>query len=629
MKNTNSNVYDGQKVNINKTQGYVCYSHPTKLNEKGHVKQVTRSIKGLDDNQLNALCIELDDLLVKFSEYTKDFTVIEEIKEGFNTKAFGWIIEEALAEESDKIVKSTSEKLMCIDDNSTVYNLLANSSLKKENIPKQINNGKCPYMLVKRTAKDKFLAVVEFKELIDFEEYIIKQLVEIIKNLSSGFDNIFSNMFYDFFDFNIEEDEFTKFINSVEKIKKTYLKEYKIKDKNFVINYSYSNFVANRLKNKDNDLVVLVYENITKIINTNTSNCNDSICYRLNKNDKTPKILFLESDNETDFNNKLGEIFALGDPYKSLENMIKKVYLKGDFSIDMDEDSCILNSTNINLENIIDCITNDKAEIHLDGLITNDYKLYEILEKIIVFGGIVKCKIDFENNLPSNHNYFSLRKNLIEFLSKSGYVNGCIDIYANRFILEKKLYDGEFGSPYYIHPLGKNSKIDFSQLLLDYYSSYNIYENFNELLFDINIVFATKVKNYFTTNNYNYCSKKSITKIVKESLLESLVYSLYKYFFNTNKLVIYKHNNSLNTSFIVRYNIFMKDNLARINSEIKLIVEDKLNKIFESLSDISDYGVYKKCLQDIIIKEVEIQYIYVRKLFDEFIIPIFGDKNNE
>lgn len=637
---SNKDLKEYNRVNINKKHGYVCYSHPTKRNEKQYVKQITRSIKEFregneyNEEKLGILCSELDDLLQNFSDYTKDLTSIEEIER--ISDAFDWIISEELQNNPDRIIKSTLDKYIPISNNHIIYLNFNDVSLFK-GLPESIYiSNECQYVFVKSSNDNEYSAVVEFNGVDDLKEEFIKKILKICKHLNqdefindknNSEEEVFkyiNDIFYYYFAFKLKDEELDSLIGFVVSIFEKFLeirenfgKKHKIRKKDFGFSTSFINFVAYSLANENSDLFMMFYDKMSYIINLNISNCDGCVSHKLNYYDKTPKILYLESNDKTEFIEKLGRICSFDNPDQSLRNLVKKIRIKGDFLSDSIEDDCVIIDSVDNIENIIKSITDTKTKICFDSSIAKDSTQFDLLEKLIVFGGIVESDLYF-NNISTSHNTYTLKNEIVRLLSKSKFVNHNMYIYANEFILRKILPDGELVS------LNHNQKSDkVSTTILD--GEYDVYDKFDTIIYDTNISFSNKVEDFFILNNLDYCSKQNITIKVKEFLLESFIYSFYKHLFTPAKLLCYQEREIY--SFIISYNSFMKKNLSQINDEINSILVNKLNKIFDDLGSIVSYDVYKENLLYSILKEVKVSSVYIIKLLDEFNLYVNGDNN--
>lgn len=615
-----------EKVYINRGQAYVCYSHPTNRNEKGHVKQVTRSIKNLkqgneyDEEELAILCKALDDLLVNFKEHTKDMVSIEECKQKFSgTKAYDWIIGEELQNNPEKFANLIIEKYIPISEYTPIVYLNATDNhFLKDDIAKCLYKNDCQHLFVNDKTSTEFSASVEFKGFKDLEIDIIKKLVYVIDNyFTNKTELVAKDLFSLFINIELNEKMVEKFIKSVEEIQKAYLKENKIKASDFHVCVQFNNFLCKRLQKENIELVTLVYELILQNINSNFIDCED-ISYEIEEN-STYKILYLNSKGDKKaFFETLDKILS----YK----FTKGVRIKGNLFKDCIEDDCVINQPTIDTGNILDYINSGNIKICLDGVLNKDYELFNLLEKIIVWGLALKCDFYFEN-IPNN-DFIFIRDNIVEGFEKTILANHLKYIYATNFILMKCQKEDFTNSPYTEHNL--NEDLIFNTFYVSLCLSdcikhinpddpiitnvYDVFEYFGAISYNTNIAFKTKIENFFNNNIFEYIDSNIIVKTVKYSLIESFVYALYNHLFAPDKLLRYDYYTQ--NFFVHDYNKFIMKNMNKISDKIDSIVTFETKKIINYFKNINDYEVYKKCLSNAITADIEIPYNLIKEICD-------------
>lgn len=652
------------KVNINRGQHYVCYSHPTKKNKKGHVQQVTRSIKDLydkttceyDEEKLKVLCTQLNELLENYDDHTKDLTSVKSAKSQFKTKAFGWIIEEKLQEDPDDIVKATLENHIPIPEKSIVYMNTLNSNIVKDYIPKSIWNSNSEYVLVDDKSDDELSVTIEFKGFDDLQEYIINTLIYIIaRYVTFKCGAEIEGIFYSYTRLKLEGKNIEKFKKFIDEIKKAYIKESMIKPRDFRVNVSFNNYVCKTLHNDKNRLIDLMYNPIIQKINSNieNANCKDFVGYKLDDNDNVYKILYLKSkgDNKLFFET-LDKIFNFNDSEISLAKLVKTVRIKGDILEKQPEKDTgnlgyhTINPLSINSENLLDYTQNTKIRICLDGLLNNDCNLANLLEKVIVWGCAEKCDFYFENKF-GNNDFYTLSDSIMQLLSKTNLATHFKYIYAYNLILMKfdksdipnTIYTDYnsnnelFFNTFYLSQIFSENVDDkladflkFDEVINK--NDYDVFKHFSDISNNINANFKTKMKTVFNKYIFEYFDEKNIVKTVKDTLLESFVYAIYNHIFSNEQLLCFDYH--IQNYFIDDYNKFMLENLKDISEKINEIVEKELKKIFNYYKNTEDYGVYKKCLLNAIIADVEIPYNYIKEICEKFEFNVInGGKTND
>lgn len=614
LEDSNEKVYD--KVNVNKTQDYVCYSHPTKRNEKGHVKQVTRSIKDLkekdskgkliyNEEKLDTLCSELDNLLKNFITYTHDFLSIEEARTNFNTKAFDWIISEELQNNPDKITKSTLESCIPISEKSTVFMNESTSFFAKNDIPDNIFNDNCRYVFVNEKDATEFSAVIELKGFDDLENFIINKLTFIINlNFSNHTDDEFN--YYKYLGIVLEDKTIEDIKNCISEIKKSYLKTYSLRKQELYKCDKFNNHIYNRLRNENHKLVVSIYDILTQ----NIKLFDECISYKFDLDDNIPKIIHFKSDDKNVFFGKLENLFSFNKRDKSIKNLIKTVRLKGNFfkeNNENNETSYIIN----NLKNMPECMSYKMLNINLDGVKTKDTGLANWLEKVIVYGRIKDCDFTFTKT-PTDDEFFDLSDNLIDLFSRNKIINYCKYIYANEFILKKnfKVDDVVSISSSKITPPPGSVFVGLSKLVSNISGIYKFDES-NDLVLVLDDIFKAKIKQYFDDIYYEYVSPRNIVISIKEILLESFMYSLYKILIDPDKLLRFSFGSMY--CFILDYNKFIEINWNKIIKTIDEIEINLFSRIFDELSNINDYALYKKTVLNAILYDIKIPNSYIKK----------------
>lgn len=609
MSNQNSKKYDYKKVCVNELQSYVCYSHPTKRNEKDHVKQVTRSIKGLDAKQLDTLCLELDDLLENFNAYTNDLKSIEDVRATSKTKAFDWIIQEELINNSEKIVKSTLENYVPISKNSMVYVNALNSFVFKDYIPEKLCENNCQYVLLNDKEATEFSAVVEFKGFEYLKVYILNLLVKVIYNYFNCTEKCeIKSIFYAFLKLELDDEIAEKLEKSIIEIQKSYLKENKIKADDFHVCTNFDMYVHKKIDTEKIALIAILHNLITEKIDLNIEKLENSegcVCCKLNSKDSIHKILhFNFTGDKESFFYVLDKMFCFSTPDESLARFVKEIRLRGNFTKDSNHDNeniCILNNYSIDLENIISYIDDGGAKIYIDGILTNDYNLVNLLERIIVFGGIEKCDFSFKS-IPINNDYYFLNEHLLGLLSKLNIVNHFKSIYANEYILAKAIINSTSTE---LLPIEKQT-----------FKTFNILDHCDSLSLNIKTNFKSKIDKLINDEDFVDFYTEKVSKIVKLSLVESLVFSLYNHIFANDKLLSYDHDSIV--YFISYYNKFMINNLNEISAKIHKFVTNDLNKIYNNLKKIEDKSFKKQCLLNAILLEIEIPYDYIKEICAKF-----------
>lgn len=624
------------KVNISKTSKYLYYNHPTQKNEKGHVKQVTRSINGIKEPQLKALCDGLNTLLKNFKSYTKNLLTIEQIKSEFNqkedkefyNKAFDWIIEEELEDNSDTIIESTINHYIPIPKNTliiedddgderiepiknTVLLNETNNELLQNNIPKNIFNESIEYVIADDKETKEFSAVVEFKGIDDLEDFIINKLTLIINNHHSKeikADRCFSYIGLEFDDNTLDYIE-----KCVDEIEKSYLKVYKIKAKDSYKCDRFNNHIYNRLRNENFGLVLTIYNMLSKKVEM----FDGITSHKLKENDSLPKLLYFKTEDKEDVFEKLVNLFSFNKYHKSTKNLIKTVRLQGNFFTENTENSCIIK----NCKNLANHMENTTFNINLDGLKTKDIGVANLLEKVVVYGHIK----DFEFTLTKesteevdeaevNAELLNISENLLELFSRNKIINFLKNTYTNEIIFSRSFKLNEVKT---LKPISKNIMTTYSangldKIITNYLgdeSSIYYFDNSNELTTVLNDIFKTKIKQYFDDITYEYVSPKNITNSISEILLDSFMYSMYTILFNPDKILKLKYNYLM----IFDYNNFINHYWTKILSTRDEIKQNLLNRIFDELSNINDYSLYKKCLLNSILNDVDIPSFYIRE----------------
>lgn len=592
------------RVYINKDKNYISYNHPTKRNEKNHVKQITRSIKNSKPEDVTILCNELDELLKNFDIHTKDFSTIETAKVKFTTKAFQWIVQEEIENNPKRITNNTAEKYITITDLNT--NILFNPVNKQDNILKNYianniynNNEECTYIVVNTDIQTQYSAVFEFKSFEDLEQDIINKLVHVITDFFvEPITNDIQQIFNYYIKIELEKDDIKLIEKYFNEINTSYIKLYK------VYSFNFHNYIITRLQNENQNLVKLIYEILTRKITSNTEFLSDksSVSGNIELNSKIhnlneiPRILSIDLkyiDKAVDDELKL-LYFDILEKVFSVSNVISNIRLSGNFSEYNKAIECEVKQPIYTTQNIIDYSINHTLTIPIDGILTCDYELTKLFEKIIILGLFQKCNFIFLSN-SKVENYDILKENLIKMLSKSESINPYKYLYVNEFIFTqttKNLYD--------------------NKAILNY----DIYDNLNGLIDNINKTFEVKVTEYFNSNSYNYISKKNIQISIKELLLESFMYSLYSYLLNPEKLVFYGNIGICN--FIIKYNKFLDEVLLDIKNKLDKIVTISMNYIYKSFENITDYNFNKTAISTAILTDIIVPYSYVKELCEKF-----------
>lgn len=648
----NEDKYRVGEIYVNKVKNYISYNHPTQKNENGHVKQVTRSIKNYNDEQLELLCLEMDELLKNFNEYTSDFKNINTAKEKFKSKAYEWLIPDEINDNIEQIKDSTLEMYIPIQDKQTAlyetktligaidsvnFDLFRNISDNNDETRKNsyVMVDEINYIIVNDNNLTELKVIAEFKVLADFDEEIINKLVLIYNSYLQNFVDKhldiskMEELFLKYFDINLNNNHLEIIINQGYEIWNEFCKLNKIKKSEFKRNINFNNFIITRLQNEDINLISLIYDEITNLINTSTSILKDTNlddisfeygAYKIKKTIKKSNIIVAKilhfnlnyKDNSPiddslrgNFFKLIADIFTCEKGSNSIYKLVKNVRISGVFNTD------IFGNTNFNNNCIIKMKPFDeqvyftkeimanlelssKLVLPIDRVFSQDYTLTKLIEKVIFMGYLYKCDFIFLNNKMNRENYNIIKENLLIILSKNSCINQYKYLYCDLILSSLNLQQ--------LTPIEYMYKYD------DSYNLICLIENSKDF-------FDVEVKNYFKQLGNGFVNTKSLKHYIQNILFEAFIKAFYIFCLTPSNLDEFAEENKL--YLIKKYNLFLEDNLNYIQSKFE-IVEEQMSEILCNLEQIGDYSFYKKTVLNTILAQITIPYKSITEIYELF-----------